>query len=127
MRAIVLLLLSVASLLACDSAPGDELCETDRVSGVLVTVTDSTSTAEICDATVFAQDGLYWELLLAIPATDAEPCKFAGVFERAGVYRIEGAKPGYGASSVGGLEVIQGECHLNQQVTTLSLTPNAAP
>ena len=87
--------------------------------GLTVTVVDADGTP-ICDATVSATDEEYQETLEPQAGT---PCTYVGAGERAGTYRVEASKDGFGTAIADSVVVGADECHVIGQPLTLTLEP----
>ena len=105
-------------LLACHQP---DLCTTEAVSGIHVTLTDALSHNPVCDATVMLKGGNgYSETMTAQPGN---PCSYAGAFERPGSYEVDVSHPRYRPATRRDVTVDQDSCHVVTQQVALELSP----
>lgn len=111
------------SLAGCKSPSDPLICTAIGVFAIVVTVLDGASNQRICDATVTAVEGSFSQELRGLTAgTD---CAYSGPLERAGVYEVRVAKPGYEPTSMTNVRVTADECHVIpvRLTVTLNRTP----
>src|SRR5437868_5189714 len=102
MLRIVLVAVALSSCAATD-LPG---CTDLAAAGINVQVISSPSGEPLCDATVVAEDGAFKETL------QANGCRYFGVFERAGTYKITASHPDHDRVVENGVVVTKDECHV---------------
>jgi len=105
---------------ACTPLPGGTACTEEARSGITLTVKHAITNADICDATVIATQGSFTE---TVQPSGGSPCTYAGLYERAGTYRVEVRKAGFITATEDNVTVTEDECHVNTVVRTVLLTP----
>ncbi len=109
---------AIVGLLAVALTGCGDVCTDEAHTGLVVIVTDGEGGPALCNATVTVRDGAFSEVLTAFD--DAPDCTYAGVHERPGIYRVT-VMAGARSKTVDGVEVTQGECHVNGRTVTVAL------
>jgi hypothetical protein len=116
MLRLLLIVACLQSLSACVVV--NRGCDTSAVSGIDVTVVDSSTGARICDAAVIARQGAQDEPLSQ--SSDPNGCTYVGAYERSGTFDVSVTKAGFlPASQV--VTVLEGDCHVITQSLVISL------
>jgi hypothetical protein len=103
-------------LTGCGSV-GTRACTTEARASLTVTVMGPQG--RICDADVVAQNGNDRTTLMAIGPQD---CTYAGPWEKAGTFTVTASKSGFQPATTT-VTVNQGECHVEGEAVTLTLSP----
>jgi hypothetical protein len=114
MRALAPLLLA-ASAMGCGEAPTrpdppGRVCTAIAIDAMVVSVTDASSLARVCDATVVAIEGSFRETLRPFPA--GAECTYSGPTERPGSYELEVSRAGFATARASIVRVERDECHV---------------
>ncbi|GLC23533.1 PEGA domain-containing protein [Roseisolibacter agri] len=109
---------------ACRLITGDDtVCTLSFEPGIVLTVLDSTSRAQVSvGAVIVAREGAYADsirLPVAPPGAMPAPVGLAG--ERAGTYEVTVESPGYRPWRRTGVRVTEGRCHVNTVALTALL------
>ncbi|MBI5496786.1 MAG: carboxypeptidase regulatory-like domain-containing protein [Deltaproteobacteria bacterium] len=110
----------VTALLALTGCPEPELCTTEAVAGIVVTVQDALSHAPVCNATVVLTTREGYE---DRPTAMGEPCTYAGAYEQPGRFTVEVTATGYATARRENVVVTQDNCHVVPQPLTVDLVP----
>jgi hypothetical protein len=105
----VIRFLAVCGVIPCIVAGCDfgHVCTTEARPGIRAIVRDSTTGAGLATGTIaVARQAAFTDTLMGADSV------MWGVYERAGVYRLEVSRPGYRDWVRDGLRVTRGECHV---------------
>lgn len=115
-------LLLAAQATGCGGLPDGTACPAIAAANFTVTVTDQTTGARICDATVSALDtssGSSMNLMAFGGATD---CTYSGGFyERPGTFTLTASKSGYLSTTQPNVVVTKGTCNVMSVQVSLKL------
>lgn len=101
-------------------------CPAVAIAGLHVVVTNASSGARLCDASVTATQGSYSEVLTAV-GTDVETCAFQGVFSTGGAFEVRATRPGFEPAEATATVEADGCGPVRTKEVTLPLIPRKPP
>ena len=116
-----LIALGSLSLGGCD----DEVCDDSAAAGLVVTVVHRAD-GPICDARVVVDLGTHEEVLDPFPTAGADPCRYTGLYEQPGTFRVTATRDGFSPATAM-VTVENAACHVRTEQLTLTLDPLPQP